>query len=309
VARVLVEGATGALGGRIVARFLEAGWSVAASGRDPRKLARVMALGAVRAEGFRPDVVVNAAGIGGGTFDAALLKAANVDVLPRLIASARASDALLIQLSTPATQFRFEDRIGIREDEPFTTPISPYAASKQAAERLIHGSVNGMRFTILRLRAGYGHGAASMVESLRAKVVSGRIPLVLGGRAVIDLVHSDDIADAVLAVANHREHMAGVTANVAGPEALSFRSIVTMLAACEGVTPRFLPVPAGAVLAGANLLQAAWGLARLTSEPPLSRHVAGSLIHSQTLDLSVLRQTAGWEPRRRFADHAAERAQ
>jgi nucleoside-diphosphate-sugar epimerase len=310
VARVLVEGATGALGGRIVSRFLAAGWEVAVGGRNPDRLAALAMLGAVRPRaGFRPDAIVNAAGIGGGTFDIRLLKAANVDVLPPLIAHARHSGALLIQLSTPATQFRFEDRLGIREDEPFSPPISPYAASKQAAERLIRDSAAGLRFTILRLRSGYGHGAPSMVESLRAKVRSGRIPLVNDGRAVIDLVHSDDIADAVLAVAGRREAMAGVTANIAGPEGLSFRAIVETLAAADHVSPRYVPVPAFAVRGVSAALDAVWRVGRFSSEPPLTRHVAGSLIHSQTLDLSVLKQTAGFEPRRHFSDHAGERAQ
>ncbi|NJR13761.1 MAG: NAD(P)-dependent oxidoreductase, partial [Phyllobacteriaceae bacterium] len=259
---------------------------------------------AVGGEAFRPDVIINAAGIGGGTFDPALLHAANVAVLDPLIALATAtSGCLLVQLSTPATQFRFADRLGISEQEPFSSPISPYAASKQYAERHTRAAP-GLSWCILRLRAGYGHGAPSMVENLRAAVRAGRLPLVKGGRAVIDLVHVDDIADAVAAVCENRDAMRHVVANVAGPEALSFHDITQTLARCYGKAARYLPVPANAVLVAGAALNSFWTWTGQQGEPPLTRHAAGALVYSQTLDLSVLKTWTGWEPKRRFADYA-----
>jgi 2-alkyl-3-oxoalkanoate reductase len=308
-----VAGATGALGGRIALRLIEDGWVVHASGRNGARLSTLAAAGALRHEwtdraaDLPPgvDVIINAAGIGGGTRDKALLHASNVAILDPLIAAAcAASKCLLIQLSTPATQFTFEDRIGIRENDPFTSPISPYAASKQEAERILRAK-HGLQWCILRLRAGYGHRAPSMVEDLRARVRSSVIPLVKGGRAMIDLVHADDIADAVAGVAAARNTMAGVTANIAGPEALTFKDIVETLAAAEMVRPRFASVPAAPLLAAAIMMDGLWRIAGWTSEPPLTRHVAGSLVHSQTLDLNVLAEKTGWRPSRRFIDHAA----
>jgi nucleoside-diphosphate-sugar epimerase len=307
----LVAGATGALGRRIALRLVADSWTVHAGGRNKERLAELAAMGAIPApvlERLKPDIIINAAGIGGGTFDRALLHDANVEVLRPLIALAQASPGcLLVQCSTPATQFRFADRMGIRESDPFTPPVSPYAASKQDGERLITGT-RGLDWCILRIRAGYGHGAPSMVENLKAMIAARRpLPLVRGGQAVIDLVHSDDIADAVAAVAAHRSVMAGRIANIAGPEALSFRQIVETLAHGVAVRPKYVPVPALAVRSSASLLERAWSLAGASAEPPLTRHVAGALIHHQTLDLSVLKQNAGWFPTRRFADHALER--
>lgn len=306
----LVAGGTGALGRRIVARLLQDGWRVHATGRDPAKLGALQARGvAVHAHGapwpvdFHPAVIVNAAGLGGG-FEKALLHAANVAALEPLIAlAARSPGCLLIQLSSPAVQYRCADRLGIGEDEPFSCPISLYAASKQAAEMRLRAS--GVDWAILRVRAGYGHGAPSMVERLRAMAGMRMLPLLRGGRAVIDLVHVDDVADAVAAVATRGADLAGLVANVAGPEALSFRQIVEMLASAEGREPRWLPVPSAAVLAGGVGLDGAWRAFGLSGEPPLTRHAAGSLVWSQTLDLTQIAARAGWRPWRRFSDHSA----
>jgi nucleoside-diphosphate-sugar epimerase len=308
----LVAGATGALGRRIALRLLEDGWTVIASGRDPARMSALLASAGSRALQRHAwpaplpgglDIIVNAAGIGGGTRDVAMLHAANVAVLEPLIAAALANPGcLLVQMSTPATQFRFQDRVGIREDEPFSQPVSPYAASKQAAETLIRQSA-GLNWCILRVRAGYGHRAPSMLEDLRVMVRKRALPLVRGGRALIDLVHVDDIAAAVAAVAAARAAMSGITANVAGPQALAFREVVETLASAEGVRPRFIPVPAWLVLTAAGVLESLWRVAGSSRNPPLTRHVAGSLAHSQTLDVGAMQRLTGWRPERRLGDH------
>jgi nucleoside-diphosphate-sugar epimerase len=307
-----VAGGTGALGGRIVRRLIAAGYSVHASGRNVAKLESLRLLGvtpyaAAMLPDIKCDIIINAAGIGGGTFDSALLHDANIAVLDPLIALGKANPAsLLIQLSTPATQFRFEDRFDISEDDAFSVPISPYAFSKQQAEGKLRAE-GDIKWCILRLRAGYGAGNRSFVEQIKSRILKGQLlPLINGGVAQIDLVHADDIADAVLAICENPSAAAGMTANIAGPEGLSFRKIAASLAEALGTEPHFLALPKFPVLFAAAMLDKGWRAMSLKSEPPLTRHMAGALAYSQTLDLACINAVTGWAPKRRFADWVIE---
>jgi 2-alkyl-3-oxoalkanoate reductase len=309
-----IAGGTGALGGRIIRRLSGAGFIIHASGRDQTKLDALSKSGVIthsanQVPEVSVDVIINAAGIGGGTYDAELLHAANVAMLDPLIALAKANpSSLLIQLSSPSTQFCFEHRFGISEDEPFSKPISPYAFSKQLAETKLC-AVPSLNWCILRLRAGYGAGSGSFISLLQRRIASkASLPLINNGKAQIDLVHVDDIADAVLSICSHPKQATGLVANIAGPEPLAFADIVDALAAAQNISPRFLKVSPNVLLSAAQLLDRAWKGLALKSEPPISLHMAGSLVYSQTLGLSSIKAATGWEPKRRFADWVSEEA-
>lgn len=140
----------------------------------------------------------------------------------------------------------------------------PYAAAKQEAERLVRASDRD--WAILRPTVVLGPG--SPVEGSIASLAEAPVlPLFGGGNAVVQPVHVDDVARAILALASERG-LGGCTVDFGGPEAMPWEAllrrmriaalgkdgpalrvpltpIIELLAALERVLPGPLPVAAG----------------------------------------------------------------
>ena len=315
-AKVLVTGATGSLGGRVARKLHQCGSEVLAHGRDAQRRDALLADGIrllpvvtrfseADMSGFVPDFIINCAGIAGGTSRREAFEAANITIVEDLVALAqRAPDCHLVHVSSPSVSYAPRDQFGLRESEPFTTPVSLYAWSRQQAEIRIR-QAEGLRWSSARLRAVYGEGVPSMVSKLARQVGTGVLPRVRGGSVCIDLLHVDDAVDALLAIAESGSHVHGKAFNVAGPEAITFEAMVAKLATDAGVTPRWLPVPGVALRLAAGMLEPVFSTLMPDRESPLPRHAAGALCYSQTLDLSEIVSATGWLPGRSFFDHPA----
>jgi len=94
-------------------------------------------------------------------------------------------------------------RIPIDEDHP-TAPLSPYAASKLAAEAYVHAysAVSGLRYAILRIFNAYGprqaHGEyGGVVARFICRALRGEPLVIYGdGRQTRDFIYVGDVAEA-----------------------------------------------------------------------------------------------------------------
>lgn len=115
---------------------------------------------------------------------------------------------------------------------------SLYGQTKLAVERAAlaaHG-------VVIRPGMVYGEPPGAMFAALRRQAAHSMILLPGYGGHPQYLVHQDDLAAATLqALAMEDPPMAPVT--VAHPRAWPFRSLLAELAAAQGSTPQFLPVP------------------------------------------------------------------
>jgi nucleoside-diphosphate-sugar epimerase len=126
--------------------------------------------------------------------------------------------------------------------------------------------------------------------------------LVRNGDVKIDLIHMDDLVMAVEAIVQMPQKTGHIVLNVAGPEALTFGHIVEVIGVHENVIPRWLPIP-GIVLAFAGpIAEIMMMMLPENREPDISAHMAGSLLYSQTLDLSRIKVLTGWSPRISLAE-------
>ncbi len=77
--------------------------------------------------------------------------------------------------------------------------LSPYAASKRAAEELLRGDFGDLPWVILRPPATYGPGDREL-EPLWRAMRRGILPVPGNGRQRLSLLHVEDLADAVTAL-------------------------------------------------------------------------------------------------------------
>jgi nucleoside-diphosphate-sugar epimerase len=231
---ILVTGATGLVGTRLLPRLIKAGY-------DCRVLVRpgkTLPAGATAVEGdildpgsLRPAVD----GVTGIVHLAALFRNAdedatwkvNLDGTRHLIAAVRAQapGARFIMASTGRVYDEDLPRPA-REDDP-VSGVSAYPQSKVAAEQALRGS--GLSWSILRLAFVYGDGDGHLKAAPRVLAAWNWHPA-----AVMSLVHHRDIATAVeLALTGA---MDGHTVNIADEAPLSAYEIAQIVGADYGIS-------------------------------------------------------------------------
>ena len=255
--RILLAGATGALGRRLLPMMVQAGHSVAGTTRTPAKADELAAAGATpvlmdaldspsvhRAVAeAKPDVIVHQlTGLSGPTdmknFDAMfaqtnelrtvgldnLLEAAQSAGVPRFVAQSYTG------WPNPRTG-------GIKTEDDPLDPDSP-APRTLAAIRYLEDVVphaEGIDGLVLRYGAFYGPGTGialdgEVVQSIRRR----RIPVVGGGGGVWSFVHIDDAARATLAALDHG---APGVYNVVDDDPAQVAEWLPVLAASVGAKP------------------------------------------------------------------------
>lgn len=231
--RIVVIGATGRTGQRVVTQLCERGHAVAAVGHTAAKLATLDR----RAE---PHVADLSRPDDGGL--ARLLAPAEVVVS---CAHARYTDALLsatapdgprlVLMGSVRRYLRIPDRDG--------SEIAAAEAALLAA---------GRRGVMLHASMIYGapdDGNISRVLGLLARWPRGLpmpLPLPDGGRRLVQPIHVDDVARAV-AAAVERPDVDGPPLVLAGPAPLPYRAMVAACAAALGRRILVLPVPVTAL--------------------------------------------------------------
>jgi len=208
--RILVTGGSGFIGRRVVHALLEVGAEVTVADRRPYAGAREvrMVLGDLRdpsvvAEAVRPgtDFIIHLAAVTRGLLsieDPAQTYQVNVGVTASLLEQARARGVASFLFASTNAVTGDVGRAVINEQVPLR-PLSPYGATKAAAEMLIgaYAACYGMTGCSMRFSNVYGPGMRekdSFVPRLMRAARDGTAVQVYGdGTQVRDLVHVDDI--------------------------------------------------------------------------------------------------------------------
>ena len=242
---VLVTGASGFIGKRLVASLAQDGWQVRAAARDPGNVPDASGIERVA----MPDLarpadwsalldgashVVHLAGIAHapGTLTDALYTRVNAESAGELADQARGKVERLVFVSSVRAQAGLTaDHVITEADAPAPTEV--YGRSKLEAERLVAAS--GVPFVVLRPAVLYGPGVKGNIASL-ATLAKTAMPLPFGGldnrRSLLAL---DNFASAVSLVLGAKQ-AENENYLVADAEPISVAEIVTAMR--EGLGPR-----------------------------------------------------------------------
>lgn len=317
--KIVITGGTGFLGRHLVWRAAASGAEVVFTGRSAAAADEVIhhAPGPVR---WQPlvhgdtqaadiltsaskgaDAIIHCSALSSpwGTRDA-FLRANVAGTAEVLTACHTAGIARLVHISTPSIYFGFRDRLDIRESAPLPRPANDYVRTKLEAERLVR-TQPPPEAVILRPRALFGPWDQTLVPRLLRVMAHGPLPLMRGGRAVVDMTYIDNAVDAAWSAATGALPRPLATYNVSNGEPWRLLDILTAMAREFGLPlrTRRLPWPlvglAARALEGAARLRPGW-------EPPLTRYGAGVLTFSQTLNIDAARKDLGYRPAVGVAD-------
>ncbi len=131
--------------------------------------------------------------------------------------------------------------------------------------------------SILRVPMVLGPGDPASA-ALRRQATAGRVPLVRGGATLEQPIGADDVVSAILAGLSE-QGLEQTALDLAGPESLPHRDLVERAARVLGVAPpRVRSIPLAVAKAGAFLAE------RLASDPPVTRAMLGVLEHDDDVD-------------------------
>jgi len=270
VTRVLVTGAAGFVGSHLVEALSAQGDEIIGIDNfDPlypraMKEKNLAEVGQPRGFSFReqdmldvsalralltPDTVIvhlaAKAGVRASLADPIAYTRANVTGTAAVLEAARQAGVSRIVFGSSSSVYGDSTPVPFREDAVATSPVSPYAATKRAAELLL-GSVApvyGFRAASLRFFTVYGPRQRPdlAIHAFARKMVEGRTLTLFGnGTQARDYTYCDDIVAGVLAAISWTATApVGVeTFNLGGSRSVPTEAMVAEIAQALGVEPR-----------------------------------------------------------------------
>ena len=273
--RALVTGGSGFLGEYVLREAVSRGYQVSALARSDAAAARVTALGAVPVRGDLGKRASLADAFGRDRFDVLLnLASLGFGHAPAIVAATEAAGiGRAVFVSTTAVT---------------TTLPAPTRQVRLAAEDEIRSSE--LDWTILRPTMIYGARGDRNLSRLLALLHGIPVMPVPGGRRLQQPVHVADVAAAVLAAAE-RPAATGVTYDVAGPDPLTFDTLLRTAARAVASRARFIPVPLAPVIAAAR------GYQLVSKHPRISVEQVRRLAEDKAFPIHAAARDLGYAPR------------
>ncbi|MCX5673132.1 MAG: complex I NDUFA9 subunit family protein [Planctomycetota bacterium] len=283
--QVLVTGASGFVGRRVVARLRQEGYAVRTLVRPTSARPLAPARGVEIAPGDVTDTAsvaqaargcqaaVHLVGIlrerGASTY-----QAVHVQGTENVVAACRSAGVRrLIHMSA----------LGVGRGS-----TTGYFRSKKAAEEVVRPS--GLDWTILRPAIIHGPQGDFMVEMARMVARPGPVPLIGRGLQILQPVWVEDVAR-VFVEALRRNTAIGRAFEVAGPDILTLREFYTIVSRVVlGKEKTLISVPAFLIRAGAAVT------AITLAHPPITRDELQMLEESRPCDIRPMVEALGVEP-------------
>lgn len=306
---VLVTGASGFIGQRIVQRFTREGkYSVIASGR---KNAEAQPAGyqfrsadlAQKVDCQRlvagVDVIVHCAGKAGAWGPRAEFERANVESTRNLLEACRGSSVRrFVNISSPSIYFAYKHQRGLKEGDLPSTFSNAYAETKFRAEETVHASHSPSLSTVsLRPRGVIGAGDRNWLPRIIAMRQAGT--LVQPGDATneVDFTSVENLIDAIELCVGAPAEACGRAYNITNGNPERLWGFIERVLARVGLDGQRKHVPVAVAMTLARLSEFFHSLASSSREPNLLPIKVGVAAYSMTLDISDARNILGYVPR------------
>lgn len=176
-----------------------------------------------------------------------------------------------------------------------------YARSKAAAEELaLEQDSPEFRVTAIRPHIVWGPGDTQLVERVVERARAGRLPLLDGGRALIDTTYVDNAAEAIVRGLERMDHAHGQALVVTNGEPRPVGELIAGICAAAGVPAPAFSVPGWLARGAGSIIEKAWLTAGnrglVHDEPPMTRFLAEQLSTAHWFDQRHTQTVLAWTP-------------
>lgn len=319
---VTVTGASGYLGGAVAAALVADGHEVRTLQRRPSGVD-----GATDILGTITDSEVVARAVDGANGvihlaakvslagDPAEFERVNIDGTSILLDAAEAAGvSRFVQISSPSVAHAGAALAGVGAE-----PASPrdargeYARTKAESELLaLSRDSDAMAIVAIRPHLVWGPGDPQLVARIVDRARRGRLPLLDGGRALIDTTFIDNAASGIVAALRRADVAHGRAFVLTNGEPRPVSELLAGICTASGVRPPSWSLPAGVARAAGSLIERVWAVRPGADEPPMTRFLAEQLSTAHWFDQRETREALDWAPTvtldeglRRLAAHGA----
>jgi 2-alkyl-3-oxoalkanoate reductase len=285
--KALVTGASGFVGGAVVRRARQLGWTVLGVGRRPvvnDPDYRSLDLSQPFDLDFQPDVVIHAAARSSPWGRRSEFERQNVAATRHVLDFCSAHGRPhVIYISTGAVLYRNEHQLGMNEGTPVPVePINEYARTKRLGELLVQTYAGTA--CILRPRAVFGPGDTVLFPRLLRAMARGRLPRIQSDRpAVGDVVYIDTLADYIVRAAERR---ATGTYHITNNEPVEIYAFLGEVCARLGLPAPQRTVSAAQAMRVARAVESIYRLLPFLGEPPVTPFGVSVFAYSKTFDVA-----------------------
>lgn len=188
------------------------------------------------------------------------------------------------------------------EHHPFGEPLGAYSRSKQAQERIalsLEGQ-QGLKVTIVRPTNVYGPGSRPWVDMVVTQLQAGEPALVGDGRRCAALVYVDNVVDVFVRAAGNPAAV-GRAYNAGEDNGVTWLRYFTELARLAGA-PKPKPIPDWVARAAARTLEGSYRLLRKRDRPPITREALNLVGSHHRIPIKRARKELGYEPAVSYAE-------
>ncbi|MGB3119473.1 MAG: NAD-dependent epimerase/dehydratase family protein [Verrucomicrobiales bacterium] len=289
-AKVVVTGASGFIGSKLMASLREAGVAALGVGRRPLESLdyRQVDLSEPFTLTSRPETVVHAAALSSPWGRRSDYETNNVEATRQVIDYCqRTGWPRLVYLSSSSVYYENADQLDISESTPLPRrPINLYAETKKRAEALV-AEYEGPRL-ILRPRAVFGPGDSVVFPRIVTAARTGKLPLLVrsGPPVLGDLIYIDNLTDILLQ--SIRNDWPDGCINLTNHEPVPIIDFLLQLLERLGIPRPRRQVRVHTAMVAAGLLETLHRLFLPGKEPPITRFGVSVFAYSKTFDVSKM---------------------
>ena len=310
IRQVLVTGATGFLGSRLIEHLsnLNQFNLIRATGRSLKTHNQIhhpqveYLLGDLVNPNFCQelvegmDAVINCASLSAPWGQYKYFFEANCITQKNLVAaSEQAKVQRFIYISSPSVYAKLKDRFSVSESDPLPKRfLNHYADTKIEAERILASS--NLPYIIFRPRALTGRWDTVIMPRLIKAYHQGRLKIIGNGENLADLTPVQNAVHAIQLGLTTSMNNYGEVYNISNGEPVPLWEVINYALKKGGFEPIQQKVPYSIALPMATLIEMWAKLTRQVGEPTLTRYTLSTLAHSMTLDISKAKSRLGYQP-------------
>ncbi len=306
--KVLVTGATGFLGSRLVEHLVDHTnkYSVIGTGRkfstDNRYAHPNLRyiLGDLCDKKFvqtlfdeKIEMVINCASFSSPWGSKEVFEKANIQTQQHLIDECQKNKIdRFIYISSPSIYFDYTDRLGVTEKTPLPLNlVNNYAITKVKAEGLLKNS--GLDYMILRPRALIGRGDTVIMPRLIRSHLEGKLRIMGNGDNLVDLTSVSNMTEAIR-LSMHSNHK-NEDFNISNGKPVVLWDEINSILKSIGKTTVTKKIPYPIMYGIASLLELKSKFIDRRKEPVLTRYGVGVLSKNFTFDISKAQALLGYQ--------------